>query len=273
LAAEYARHKKRIKEFSGCFNGAAAEVIVTQRENTTMPIDSARIGSNERQIVVIGDPTNASNQLNLMVLTDALPLGGFAALGGAVTLLVNGSGLGDRMRSAAGTTGVLAVNTEGTKATYSVGIVGFAPAATATDFFNVAGSASKTVRVTRVQLSGVASSAASVAIQLIRRSSLNTGGTPASATPLAHDTNDTAATATVASYGANPTLGSAVGTHRAQQLNLGSNVAGTITWDFTLRNAKGLALRGTAQSLSLNWGGAAVPGGTSLAIDVEFTEE
>jgi len=46
-----------------------------------------------------------------------------------------------------------------------------------------------------------------------------------------------------------------------------------LTTKWFLENSKGLVLRGVAQQYALNWGGAAVPGGTSLAVDWEFTEE
>ncbi len=240
-----------------------------------MAIDSVRVGSAERQIVVVGDPLNSSNQQSVQAVADGMSLAGtYAAIEGAIHLLINPSGLADRMRSAAGTTGVAAVNSEGTKSTYSAGVVGFTPAATPTDFFNITGSGTKTVRVTRITISGIATAAATVEIQLIKRSSANSGGTPTAAAIVPHDGNDASATAVVNSYGANPTTGTVVGTLRAEKLNLGAaGAAGRIAWDFTTRNSKGLVLRGTAQSLNLNWGGAAVPAGTSLAIDVEFTEE
>ena len=241
-----------------------------------MPIDSVKVGSNERQIVVVGDPAAASNQQAVQQLTDGMSLVGLSAgLNGAVHLLINPSGLADRMRSAPGATGIAAVNTEGTKTTYSVGLGGFTPAATATDFLSIVGSGTKTVRVTRISISGIATAAATVEIQLIKRSSANTGGTSSAATVVPHDSNDAGATAAVNSYSANPTgLGTTVGTVRAAKLNLGAaGAAGVVEWNFTTRNSKGLVLRGAAQSLNLNWGGAAVPAGTSLTIDVEFTEE
>jgi hypothetical protein len=241
-----------------------------------MPIDSVKTGANERQIVVLGDPLTASNQQAVQpASSDAMSVSGlFGSLTDSVQLLINSSGLADRMRSAVGTTGIAAVNSEGTKASYSVGIVGFTPAATPTDILGITGSGTKTVRLTRIVIAGIATAAATVEIQLIKRSSASTGGSPTTPTIVAHDSNDASATAVVNQYTANPTTGTLVGTLRAEKLNLGAaGAAGRIVWDFTTRNSKGLVLRGAAQSLNLNWGGAAVPSGTSLTIDVEFTEE
>ena len=180
----------------------------------------------------------------------------------------------DQQRSAPGAIGIPSVNSEGTKVTYSVGVIGFTPVATPTDFFEIKGSTSRTLRILRLSISGIATAAASIAIQAIKRSTANSGGTPAAQTIAPHDSNDAAATAVVNTYSANPTLGTSVGAPRAQTLNLGAaGAAGVIAWDFTTRNGKGIVLRGVAQSLNLNWNGAAVPAGTVLSMDVEFTEE
>jgi hypothetical protein len=241
-----------------------------------MGLDTATVGSNQRQIIVVGDPITASRQQNIITLTDALSLTGlFAALAGGVPLLLNPNGTFDQQRSAAGATGIPAVNTEGTKPTYSGAIIGFTPVATPTDFWQIIGSATKTVRVLRISISGIATAAISVDIQLIKRTTASTGGTPTAVTLAQHDSNDAAPTAVVNSFAANPSpLGTSGGVVRAAKLNLGATgAAGVITWDFTTRNDKGLVLRGVAQSLNLNFNSQAVPSGMLCAIDVEFSEE
>ena len=122
--------------------------------------------------------------------------------------------------------------------------------------------------------SAIATAAATVDIQAVKRTAANTGGTAVSQTIAQHDSNDAAASGTVNTYTANPaSLGAGVNI-RAQKLNLGAaGSAGSILWDFTTRNDKALVLRGTTQSLDLNWNGAAVPSGTSLDIELEWTEE
>ncbi len=240
-----------------------------------MPIDSVTVGGKERPVVLIGDPASASQNQSVPGLGDGKNLAGlFAGLAGAVPWLLNASGLYDQQRSAIGTTGIAAVSTESAKATYSVGIIGFTPVATPTDFWQLVGSATKVVRVLRISISGFATAAISEDIQLIRRSTATTGATPTAPAIAQHDSNDAAPTAVVNSLAANGALGTGAGTLRAQKLNLGATgAAGTIVWDFTTRNSKGIVLRGVAQQVALNWNGAAVPAGTLLDIDVEFTEE
>jgi hypothetical protein len=241
-----------------------------------MPIDSVTTGSKERTITVTGDPTSSSNLQAVQAITaDALSLASYyLGLTAGPNILLNAAGTYDRQRSAIGALGIPAVNTEGTKASYSAAILGFTPAASATDFAQIAGSGSKTIRVTRISISGIATAAATVDIQLLKRSTANTGGTPTSVTLVPHDSNDAAATGTVTSYGANPTTGTLTGAIRAQKLNLGAaGAAGLLVWDFTARNSKGIVLRGAAQSLCLNWNGGSVPSGAVISADIEFTEE
>jgi hypothetical protein len=180
------------------------------------------------------------------------------------------------------------VNTEGLKQTFSASITGFVPVATPTDFFNLCGSATKTIRITRVEISGTTTAAAGAALdlQLIKRSTAGTLGsavlTPLTAVP--HDSNDTvvadavANTVGTANY---TTLGSLVGVVRAIKFALQltpqtatdfpemqSNVL-----DFSSRNEKALVLRGVAQQIALSMNGGALPAGTLLDINITFTAE
>lgn len=243
-----------------------------------MAIDSVTVGANTREVIVIGDPTTAAAELSVGQYHTAdgqtLSASIYDLLTGAVPLLINTGGTFDRQHSAPGTTGIPAVSTESTKATYAGAVLGFTPAATPTDIFQVVGSATKIVRVLRVSVSGIATAAATIDLQLIKRTAANTGGTTASVTINQYDSNDSAATALVNKYTANAGALGAGTTLRAQALNLGAaGAAGTIVWDFSTRNGKGLVLRGIAQSLGMNWNAAAVPAGTVIDIDVEFTEE
>ena len=180
------------------------------------------------------------------------------------------------LRSAVGTTGVTAVNTEGTKATYSASVTALAPAATATDIFTIIGSGTKTIRVTRIQISGVATAAGAYDVQLVKRSTADTLGTSTAPTLIPHDSNDAAATSVVAAYTANPTLGTAVGVLQVKKITV-STVAGAIpivpTEFRPAPNERAIAvLRGAAQQLCVNLNGVTMTGG-SLSLDVSFTEE
>lgn len=241
-----------------------------------MPIDSAQVGANTRLIQIVGDPITAGNQQNILTASgDGKSLAGlFAALCLNVRALQNAGGTFDLQRAAIGTVGIPAVSTEGTKPTYSSGIVAYTPYATATDFWTLVGSATKTVRVLRISITGFATSAISVDLQLIKRTAANTGGTLAQPAIAQHDSNDAAPTAVVNTYSVIPSgLGAGVNA-RAAKLNLGATGAsGIMTWNFGNLNDRALVLRGVAQCLALNWNGAAVPAGTLLDIDVEWSEE
>jgi hypothetical protein len=176
-----------------------------------------------------------------------------------------------------GTNAIGKVETESAKATYGVSGLLNTPAATTTDFLTITGSATKTVRIKRIALSGAATTAGSLLISLVRRSTANSGGTSTAPTRVQHDTADAAPTATVALYSANPTaVGTAVGNIHGGRLFL--NVATTATpdrlvFEFSTRNDEAIVLRGTGQILAVNFNAFAVPAGGAVDFDIEWTEE
>jgi hypothetical protein len=241
-----------------------------------MSLAVKRVGAEDLPQMVLGDPNLAGQFPSVISVADALNLAGkFALLVQGVPLLLNAGGNVDQQRAAPGTTGIPAVNVEGTKATYSCAISGFTPAATPTDIWALVGSATRVVRLLRLVITGMATAADSRDIQLIKRTTDNTGGTIVNPAIPLHDSNDGAVTAVLRQYTANPSgLGTSVGVARAERLNLGAaGAAGRIPWDFATRASKGLVLRGTSQLYVLNWAGASVPAGTVLSIDAEWTEE
>jgi len=166
------------------------------------------------------------------------------------------------------------------KTTYMAASAAFTPPATPNDVFSIYGSASKTVRVTRIGISGIQNTAGVNSWFLIKRSTANTGGTPTTLTNVPNDSNNTAATATVVNYTANPSpLGSTVGTVWSGKIN--SPAAATagigglqgIVLDFVDMFGQPICLRGTAQGLVWNFNGAGLPAGLSLLIWCQWTEE
>ncbi len=243
-----------------------------------MPIDSLQRGQNTVPTFVLVDPSNTvanasikQPQLNDGVSYDSTVYGPMV---GSFPLLLNASGLFDRQKEAPGAIGIPSINTEGTKMTYSAAISAFAPPTTATDFWQITGG-SKTIRVLRISISGIASPAAQEDTLLIKRTTANTGGVIVAVTSIAHDSQSTSATAVVNYYTTKPSgLGTGVPV-RSVSLELGAagTPNGQVVWDFTTRNGQGIVLRTSAQSLCLNWGGGAVPGGTDMCIDIEWEEE
>jgi hypothetical protein len=174
-------------------------------------------------------------------------------------------------------TGAQMSNGEGRKATYSAATIAYAPYATPQDVVGIAGSASKRVRVLRFAVSGRATAANQLDVQLVKRATADTGGTPTALAAVPHDSNDGAATATASTYAAAPTAGTPVGAIRAQQINLSAAGSGgaavPVEFDFGTVNDKAIVLNGAGEGLYLNLNGAAMPAGTVLNVFVEWSEE
>ncbi len=169
-----------------------------------------------------------------------------------------------------------AVSSDGTKATYRVSGVGLTPAAACTDFITITGSGSKTVRLKSIRLSGIATTAGAIPVQLIRRSAVNTGGASSAATAVKHDINDGAASAAVAVYSANPTgLGTAVGAMATDRLFLNLSTAAPlpVVRDFAIRQDKAAILRGTTDIIAINFGGNTIPSGGAVDYEIEWEED
>jgi hypothetical protein len=162
--------------------------------------------------------------------------------------------------------------------TYSASSAAFTPAASATDVFTITGSASKTVRIRSIWLSGTQTTALQFLVLLIKRSTANTTGTSAAVTAVPHDTNSgVAASATVLQYTANPGgLGAAVGNVRSRRVFIPAPATATYAeiafWDFGVGTGESIVLRGTAQVLAINLNATTLTGG-SLLCGVEWTEE
>lgn len=172
------------------------------------------------------------------------------------------------------------------KQTFRAVSIGLVPAASATDFFCITGSATKMIKVTGLRLQGVAGTLTSVPIVVLRRSSVDTGGTAAStiANPAntigKADTNNATASATLIAYTANPTIVDTSPTYlSAGYLTLPTVAAGTNTpvTEFTFganlpQFTQQLTLRGIADQVCLNMQAGSVTSGV-LNIQASWTEE
>jgi hypothetical protein len=171
---------------------------------------------------------------------------------------------------------IAAIQVEGQKTTYRASFTGLSPVSSATDVITISGNATKIVRPRRIELSGVATSAAVVDAQLLIRSTANSGGTSSTPTVVALDSSDPAGTAVVTTYTANPTtLGTLVGQIGSIKLPLAAS-PGTpplVAVDFGTRNCRPVTLRGAAQLLCVNFNAETVGAGGSLNGMVEWTEE
>jgi hypothetical protein len=170
------------------------------------------------------------------------------------------------------------VQAEGIKTGYQFSVLGFAPVATPTDVLEIKGSASKTIRVRRISITGGATAAGNMPVQLIRRSTASTGGGSAltALTAFKPDTAYATATVTVSTFGtANPTAGTAAGGIAAagrvclSALGTGLGVS-PLVFDFDINAA---VLRGTSEFFYLNMNGAALPAGSAFDITVVLQED
>lgn len=169
------------------------------------------------------------------------------------------------------------VSTNGTRATFHYVAQDVTPVATATDVVVLSGSASKVIRVTKVSVVGTATAASIYDHYIVKRTTANTGGTSTTKTAAQSDSNDAAQTATLSLYTANPTTGTGVTvegnkTYLAAGATPGA-AALPYVYTFGTRNDKAIVLRGTAESLAINFGGQAVPSGANLYLSIEWTED
>lgn len=159
--------------------------------------------------------------------------------------------------------------------TFSAGTGPFNLAATATDIWTIAGSNTKTIRIHRIKFSATTTSGSAIKlnVSLIRRSTLDTGGTSATVTAAKHDSNNASATATVTRYTANPAaLGTTVAQLRTDIVGVtGSGISGgVVDWDFE-SGGQPLILRGTSENIALNLNSITVTGGVG-GVSVEWSE-
>lgn len=178
----------------------------------------------------------------------------------------------------AGTMDVGYSNSEGLKASYRAQMADVTVAATATDVATLCGSATKTVRLVRIQATADATATSVIDFYVFKRTVANTGGTSAVQAAAQMDSVDPAPTAVVRLYSANPSaLGTGVlltGDHYALPAAASTGYPG-VPWieDFGIRNNRAVVLRGVAQCIAFNLNGQTIPAGFGLYLGFEWTEE
>lgn len=165
------------------------------------------------------------------------------------------------------------------RATYGATILGMTPAASATDFITITGSATRLVTVERIDCSATSTAVGSEIVNSVLRSTANTGGTSTSLTAVPFDSTDSAATAVVKAYTANPTLGTVVGTPlRIFTINTAPGATANIgesspaIFD-TASLMKPVTLRGVLQSMALNGNAVTFPSGSAVSCSIVWTEQ
>jgi hypothetical protein len=174
------------------------------------------------------------------------------------------------------------VSFDGVKYTYRVAKQALAPVATPTCFLLFQGSATMTCRIKCIRLSGGATAAGAMTVQMSRWS---TAGTPGSAvltalTAVQHDVNDPAPTAVVSTVGTANYTTQGTGYNvllAASRLPMPAIATGgaetSLLYEFSSRSDKALIVRGTGDYISISGNGAAVPSGGVIDIEIEWEED
>lgn len=158
--------------------------------------------------------------------------------------------------------------------TYAASKTGLVPAASPTDIAvlpGVAGGVS--VMVTLVTMSCTQTTAGIFDVQLIKRSTADSGGTSAAMTAVPLDSGNAAAGSAPLTYTANPTTGTLVGNIDAQKIGAMATATAAPNDIYMWKPSMGqsVVLRGTAQQLAVNLNGATLTGG-SCSINFQWIE-
>lgn len=173
------------------------------------------------------------------------------------------------------TTNVAFTPEDGWKATYSATVVSNAAYATPTDLLVLPGSATKTVRLVRFDISSAATAAGMYTVHLVKRTAANSGGTSAAMTITKFDSNDAAATAAPVTYSVVPTsvgAGSDIAAIRLFQATLTTQPE-RLVFLFGNGPMEAVVLRGVAQAFAVNFGAVALPSGSIFDMTIYWTEE
>lgn len=166
--------------------------------------------------------------------------------------------------------------------TYSAGTTAKTATAAGTGvFFNICGSATQTVRVQRIEVSGTVATAAVYGdVVLKKTSAATTAGTATTLTNAPHDSTSAAGTAVAKFYTVLGTAGASVGVISAKGDTFQITAAATITLpvaklsflDPNRDAVESVVLRGTAQCLELSFG-TTTTNAPTLQVYVSWTEE
>lgn len=253
-------------------------VVQPQAANLNMTVGAA-LPAGANVLGKVGIDQTTPGTTNAVAVTNAslAVTGTFFQATQPVSIATNTPDVTDR---AARLLGVVSIQKQATYRASTSAV--FVPAVTAAvPFFTIYGSASKTIKVQSIVVSGITLTAvAYINIGLRKYSTAATGGTSTgspTATPL--DSTSAAATATVLAYTAIPTAGTTVGDISSRRVLGQSTTAAAagipqiVDFDFSpTGDTNSPVLRGTAQGLGLYF--ITAPATTiSCLIRVEWTEE
>ena len=156
--------------------------------------------------------------------------------------------------------------------TYSAAINNLPLVLLATDVFSLTGSATKTIKILKLEVTGSTTSGSPVGcgLQIIKRSTANMLGVISAVTATPNNSTYAAATATARAYTANATLGTLVGITRAIRIafNQTGITGGAIVYNF---KNQPIYLNGVNEVLAVNLNATTIAGGL-LSAYIEWKE-
>lgn len=158
---------------------------------------------------------------------------------------------------------------------YRATVIQLATAASATDFLTITGAANKVITIQRIECSGIATTAGTPSVVLVKRSTANSGGTSTTPTVVKLDSSNPAASAVVRAYTVNPTTGTLVGNLGSTRLALPLAATGAALQQLVYVNTLGsgpLRLKSASEVVALNGNGATLAAGAALDCTIEWTE-
>lgn len=165
------------------------------------------------------------------------------------------------------------------RSTYSYAVADFTTITTAGDVavleYPATEQAGRLIRLRQIQISGVAGTTSSYALNVIKRSTLNTGGTRTPAVGVPRDSRLDKAIAALAFYTTAATPGTVVGPIDGGRLTLatsGGNTLDRLNLQYSWLNDMAPVLRTPGECFALNFG-TALPAGAKLDISITWGEE
>jgi hypothetical protein len=152
-----------------------------------------------------------------------------------------------------------------------------APQTGAGDVVCLVGSATKTIRISRISVSGIKTTAQSAVVNLVRRTTASSGGTSTTAVNAKMDTTNAAPTAVLKGYTVVPTPGTGFFIRSASQ-GFGPGTgqpAPAMTWTFNPQEdlTQQFTLRGVLEQACVNYPNAFTTDGPALDVDFTWTEQ
>lgn len=236
---------------------------------------------NESQIngvtPLMGNGVTGTGAQRVTVSSDnsALPAAGQGATGSAVPAGVTMAGLSDGINARA-----LAGDASGRQLVKIYPDTGstsyhfskkFAASST-TDVAVFPGNATNTLLIYRITLTCTQTTAGVINVELLKRSTADSGGTSAAFTSVPDDANYAAAVSAPLSYtGTGPSVGTPIGDLDNAQIGCNASATAGANDIYVFRPAKPIVLRGTAQQVAINLGGAVTGGNISITVDTVET--